>query len=194
MKKKNIFLMSLSLALVAVISVGATLAYMTATDDKVTNTFTFADGIEVDLYETIDNQKEDVGHAYVDVLPNTPYDKDVNVDIKTDVEAYLFIKIAPAGNGDTVALTPAQIIANGWTAYGTPADGYGEYYRKVPASTATPVAAQPFGIFEKVTIPNVELENGESSNLNDIIISVKAIQTSSFSTVAAAYAQCTYKS
>ena len=51
MKMKNMLIGGMSLALVACISVGATLAYLTDTSDTVTNTFYGSDGISMTLTE-----------------------------------------------------------------------------------------------------------------------------------------------
>ena len=49
--KKNILTTLVACILVAALAVGGTLAYMTATDTKVTNTFQFANNMTVKLTE-----------------------------------------------------------------------------------------------------------------------------------------------
>ena len=52
MKMKNMLIGGMSLALVACITIGGTLAYLSDKDGTLTNTFRFAKNIVVDVYET----------------------------------------------------------------------------------------------------------------------------------------------
>ena len=53
MKKKNILVMTLSLALVAVVAIGATLAYFVSTTNKVENAFSATCGRPSRLSSTV---------------------------------------------------------------------------------------------------------------------------------------------
>lgn len=106
MKKRNVMTMALSLALVGVIGVGGTLAYLSDTTDKVENTFTLGDGIALELKEHVwngganyDKEKgewktDNAGHTqwddgavwgqanrYEDVVPNMVLPKDPTVKL-----------------------------------------------------------------------------------------------------------------
>ena len=108
MKKRNLLLSLLSLALVAVIGVGATLAYFTDTDNR-TNTFTAAgaDGaaLDITLTETSENRvvgdvtlnagtAQENGFKYDNVLPGLAYDKNAVVTLENgSVDSHLYIEL-----------------------------------------------------------------------------------------------------
>lgn len=192
MKKKNILLAGISVALVAALSVGATLAYLTAKDDQnVTNTFAFASNITVDLKETTPaaaalgqataSGTNDTGFAYTNVVPGQTLPKNPYVTITSTVDTYLFIKVA--GLSQYVSLTTAsEITANGWTAVGT-VDTYGNgtYYKVMTANDTT---AQ--NIFSQVTISTTA--TAAQVTANPITIGVSAIQKSGFADASTALA------
>ena len=102
MKKRNILTIALALVLVAAIAVGGTLAYLTAQDDQVTNTFTFADGMEVKLWEpqptvvadeTITGNQE-TGWNYANVVVGQSLNKAPTLATTTSVDAYVFVKVS----------------------------------------------------------------------------------------------------
>ena len=133
MKKKNVLLMALSMVLVAVISIGGTLAYLAASDGAVTNTFTFASNLSVDLYETINDEKVQTGYDFEDVVPGTPVDKDANFNMtNASVKSVVFVKIEAEDRsaGDKTGVDMIlDMTGTDLTAYGDIDDnGYGEYY------------------------------------------------------------------
>ena len=92
MKKKNLITAVASVAMVGVIAVGSTLAYLTANDGKLTNTFDFVDnGIAIDLWETNGDQvvgKDEQGSgnlAYTNVVAGQVLTKEVHTDVNTSV-------------------------------------------------------------------------------------------------------------
>lgn len=112
MKKKNFLTILLSLALVAVIGVGATLAYLTDNTQTVNNKFTF-DDIVITLKENasvpdgqsylIRENKEgtvagieaiegsDVGVVYSDILPGATVEKDPYITVsESNAHAYVY--------------------------------------------------------------------------------------------------------
>ena len=96
MKKKNVLMMALSLALVAVIAVGGTLAYLTDNTGTMTNTFTFGK-LQVEQKETADGVavSDGSGHDYENLLPGATVQKDVKiklVDNKTKAYVYVAVK------------------------------------------------------------------------------------------------------
>ena len=192
MKKKNVLLMALSMVLVAVISIGSTLAYLTANDDKVVNSFEFANGITVTLDEdqpaatgdeTI-SANADGGYSYTNVVPGQTLNKAPKLTVTTSVDAYVFARVTP-GENMTIGT-----ITDGWTKLeGVETDsGKLVYYKAVEGQAAL----RDLGtLFNQVTVGNVELSGSET--LGSITIEVAAIQQSGFDTPAAAYAQAVFK-
>ncbi|MEA4966212.1 MAG: SipW-dependent-type signal peptide-containing protein [Oscillospiraceae bacterium] len=187
MKKKNLLTVIVSLALVLVLGVGATLAYITATDTKVTNTFTFGD-IDVTLSEDTPAATGDEtitantkGFSYANVVPGQTLNKAPEVSVTNSVKAYVFVRVS--GFGPDVS---CDGITYGWTAISGSADAYGNgtYYKVVEAGTA----AQNLGtVFEHVTIGN-----DETASLNDVVIQVAAIQYLGFYDAADAVSAATF--
>lgn len=186
MKKRNVMTMALSLAMVGVIAVGGTLAYLTAHDGAVTNTFTFVTGdgdkdvINVDLKEerpdAVANEKitegtADTGWKYTDVVPGQELNKAPKVTVETKVDAYVFIRLTQ-GN-----VTINDLDTTNWKAL----DGVANvYYQEVDANGNVAENA----LFTKVTVPNGD---PETLKLDEIKIEVAAIQMASFDTAKAAY-------
>lgn len=185
MKKKNLLMMALSVCMVGVVAVGGTLAYLTATDDQVKNTFTFADSITVELAEnepttglgdaTATWSAEQNGYQYTNVVVGQTLPKEPTVKL-TDysVDTYVFAKINNNTNG-VVSIVDLKTTNNGgaWTDCGN-----GIYGRLVVVDdeheantdTATP-------LFTEVKIDNEPAE--DASDIN-ITISVSAIQAEGF--------------
>lgn len=97
MKMKNMLIGGMSLALVACISIGATLAYLSDTTTKVSNAFTFDNAIDIDLKEhPLSAWNEEEGkwdptdwnnrvttNTYDNILPNDVLQKDPTVKVVT---------------------------------------------------------------------------------------------------------------
>lgn len=114
MTKKKIMMAAMSAGLVAVVGVGGTLAYLSATDGPVENTFTVGQGYITDdddhtgLYldeleytynsdtkknEETGNRTED-GNNYQNLYPGNSFIKDPKVTmIGGSVESYVFVKV-----------------------------------------------------------------------------------------------------
>lgn len=188
MKKKNLITTVASVALVGVIAVGSTLAYLTATDDKLTNTFDFVKGgITVDLWETDGNTTINKGTDeqtqlnYTNVVAGQKLTKDVNADVTTSVDAYVFIKLQETGDG--AGLLSSAEVKNIWTPY-TAVPGV--YYTTVDVTTQGTEQTFNLDIFDEVTVP-ATLSEADAS-LKNIVISTAAIQTEGL-TAEQAYAQ-----
>ena len=117
------FIALLALVLVIGCVAGGTVAWLVATSDTVTNTFTYGN-IDIALAET-------TGTNYK-VIPGTVIEKDPKVTVKAGSEAcWLFVKVEETGT--FVADKVTYAIDNGWT----PLEGEkGVYYREVAAVTA----------------------------------------------------------
>lgn len=115
---RRILLLVGLMSLVAVISIGGTIAWLTDKTDAVTNTFTTSD-ISIELAETKSNFK---------MVPGNTIDKDPKVTVKDGSEAcWLFVKIEKSDNLDNYI---TYTVADGWTLLSD-----GVYYREVDADS-----------------------------------------------------------
>ena len=188
MKKKNLITTVASVAMVGVIAVGSTLAYLSDTDGKLTNSFDFvANGISIDLWEN--NGIEDLGkgssdpveYTYSNVVAGQKLTKDVNADVKTGVHAYVFIKLQETGDG--AGLQDSAEVKGIWTPYEAVP---GVYYTTVEVDTQGTEKTFNLDIFDEVTVPTTVSE--ANASLKNIVISTAAIQTEGL-TAQQAYAQ-----
>lgn len=116
----------LALALIVGVAGGATFAWLTATSDTVTNTFTYGD-ISIEL-------KENTGSDYK-IIPGVDIAKDPKVTVKAGSEAcWLFVKVEEEGT--FVANKVTYSIADGWTKGDGTKIPANVYYRAVDAVTA----------------------------------------------------------
>lgn len=117
------FIALLALVLVIGCVAGGTVAWLVATSDTVTNTFTYGN-IDITLTET-------TGTSYK-IIPGTDITKNPKVTVKAGSEAcYLFVKVEESGT--FVADKVTYAIDKGWKAL----EGEkGVYYREVAAVTA----------------------------------------------------------
>lgn len=86
MKKRNLFISILSLALVCIIGVGATLAYFTDKTDVKNNVFTTG-MVDITLTDTSDSKKAtetETGIFFDEVMPGDLLDKDVYITVDKD--------------------------------------------------------------------------------------------------------------
>ena len=193
MKMKNMLIGGMSLALVACISIGGTLAYLTATDDAVINTFDFANGMTVTLDEKepapILNEKIEGngngGYDYTNVVPGQTLNKAPEFAVTTTVDAYVFARVTEGANMTIGAITA------GWTEL----EGVDNvWYKTVPASATEEGVGilQNLGtLFTQVTVGDVDLAGTE--DLGDIKIEVAAIQQSGFESAADAYEEAVFQ-
>ena len=211
MKMKNMLIGGMSLALVACISIGGTLAYLTATAKSVTNTFTFVgkdsdyDGvINVKLEEdqpalgeayggaTASWNEVNNGYDYKDVLPNQELPKEPKVSVHTNTDAYVFVRVTDA---DTNPGVTAKMNSEEWIAVGeetTNEDGtktqayyYKEKVLKTADGTDWESIASPF---TTVTVANIDtVKDGQTVELNDVKIEIAAIQSATFENQVKAY-------
>lgn len=214
MKMKNMLIGGMSLALVACLSVGATLAYFTDSDKEVVNTFNFVtdaggDGyINVTLGEKDPNDEfdqedqtqygsadatwneENKGYEYTDVAPGQNLPKEPTVNVKTDVPAYIYLRVTDkVVNGEGNAQGMEAIITGTdtyWTKLGeATTDEKGNqvtvYYYNAPVTGTKDLEA----LFTEVKVPDVD--PAEMSALNNVKIEVAAIQSAGFDSATDAY-------
>lgn len=109
-RTRNVLLIVSMMLVVAMASVGGTLAWLTASTTEIVNTFSPSD-IGITLTETSANEFK--------LVPGVEYTKDpvVAVDTtKTDVDIYLFVKFDEVNSPATyLDYTSTLSTANGWT-------------------------------------------------------------------------------
>lgn len=114
MKIKNIILTALSLALVAAVSIGGTLAYLTDRDSEV-NTFTLGE-VQIELNEEFEQG--------ADLLPGVKVTKNAKITNEGDSDAYVWMTLAvPAALDDADATLGAGNVLH-WNMPGCFWNGY----------------------------------------------------------------------
>lgn len=114
--RRMLFTLALVLV-VAVASVGGTIAWLTATTGTVTNTFTVGD-VNIELKETdgdttLDATTEDKTHSIFKIIPGKDLTKDPKVIVKANSEpCYVFVKVK-ASNWPEAKVT-YSINATNW--------------------------------------------------------------------------------
>lgn len=207
MKKKNVLTMAMSVALVGVIAVGGTMAYLTARDDAVTNSFQFVTGdddgkvITVELAEpqpaaigseTITSKETGKGWNYANVVPGQKLNKAPEISVTAYTPSYVFIKVE---EGSNVTVDQSTFDTSDWNKLEGVVGVNNVYYHEV---TAENIAAIEEGedpifdlgaIFQKVNVANIDVydDNGDVVALDDITIYVAAVAKGSFTTPAEAY-------
>ena len=202
MKKKNLFTMVGSLALVGAIGVGATLAYLSDTDGELTNTFTVGEGLDIVLDEKVYNEsgRTEEGNNYNDVMPGVDYFKDPTVTlVNSETEQYVFMSVKESDDVHVKAYN----TNNAWTEITDEVDAVGfkvyVYYETVQAGKTTDQnvaddsnsgyqeGLQLPPLFSYVTIDS-EANTGKEK-LDDIKVKAAAVQAAGFDTATDAYAQ-----
>ena len=118
-RTRNVLLIVSMMLVVAMASVGATVAWLTDKTQTITNTFTTSD-IEITLTETTSDYK---------MVPGREIAKNPTVTVSDSSEAcWLFVKIEKSANYDT--FMNGYNVAEGWTAL---TGNEGVYYREVAA-------------------------------------------------------------
>lgn len=159
------------------VSVGGTLAWLTATSGTVTNTFTASD-INITLAETTGTQYK--------MVPGSTITKDPVATVKAGSEAcYLFVKIVKSANYDTYLDNYA--VADGWKGL----EGVdGVYYRTVAASDDD----QDFHVLAndqvtvKTSVTKAQMEAIKTSGQPTLTFTAYAVQSENVASAAAAWA------
>ena len=124
--RRMLFTLALVLV-VAVASVGGTIAWLTASTAPVTNTFTVGD-INIELNETTTDYK---------MVPGNIIAKDPKVTVEAGSEAcWLFVKIEKSSNLDSFITYSVDEGADKWTKLTGVTGVDNVYYREVAAVTA----------------------------------------------------------
>lgn len=169
MNKKSLLMMVVTICLIAVVGVGATLAYLTDSTDVLTNTFTLG---KVDIEIDEPNWEGDPE----DIVPGQSFDKDPTVTVKANsVDSYVFMSVTGIDAMEAAGFEIDEINAAWQKADGTDgkdgiyvysdANGAPAIYEKPSADTALPA------LFTKVTY---KAENKETPDTTTFQIKVKA--------------------
>ena len=141
MSMKKILALVLCMVLVAGLSIGGTLAWITAKTNPLTNTFTVGN-ITINLDEAkVENgvasttERVTAGNAYK-LIPGTSYVKDPTVTVKAGSEkCYLFVEFKEEGNASTYLTYASKLdTQNGWTKGNGTKIPSNVWYRTVEAS------------------------------------------------------------
>lgn len=190
MRNRRIALTVCLMLLVAVVSVGGTMAWLTAKTGEVKNTFTSAD-IDIDLLETMkpDGTSADrVTDWSAQLIPGKEYHKNPKVVVTgaaDSVEAYLFVKFDADDSATYLDYTlEMNATGSGWT----PVENVNNvWYRVVPASTTD--QTWDLIVDDKVTVKSdLTATDVESAN-STMTFTAYAIQTQGFATAELAWAE-----
>lgn len=187
----------LAIVLVVALSVAGTYAYLTAQTDTVTNTFTTAGLIDKDadftLVESKANQQADGSYVldtakkvqqndYV-VVPGVdmPKDPTVNLNLKANIDAYVFLAVNNNLKGMSVTIDPAwgRVITTYTDANGVAWDIYAQ---KVTGTTA--VQTLTFNVLEGQT---VTVDKAADSYDGNIVFNAYLTQATGFDSALAAW-------
>ena len=182
MKMKNMLIGGMSLALVACISVGGTLAYLSANTEKVTNTFAFTtNGIDLTLNETatagtgytIDKEAagENDGIAYTDIEPGAVLSKVPVLTVAEDsVDCYVYALVSGIDNVAAVGENTSPAMWTTWGTNWTEVESYNgtgvllKYNQKITEADTSDKARVLDPIFSAVTInSNITADPGFGS-------------------------------
>ncbi len=135
MKKRNLLISILSLALVAVIGVGATLAYFTDKTDVKNNVFTTG-MVDITLTDTSDSEKAtetETGIFFDEVMPGDLLDKNVYITVDKDsAPAYVgaFVSVDYSHFGRPEAYDVMGLVSDAMMRAGT-MNNWNTYYVSV---------------------------------------------------------------
>lgn len=181
MNKKSLLMMMVTICLIAVVGVGATLAYLSDATNVMTNTFTVGSGIDVKQDETDVNNPNDrteEGNDYTDILPGATLVKDPTVTVFGDSsDCYVFMELKGADALTAQEFTFEGFDANEWKKVSTPQGAVldGVYcYKMVVAKSADDQKLAPLFTSVKYSIDAKELAEGVE--LSDVTIRTCAVQ------------------
>lgn len=189
MKKRSIALIACMMVLC--LAVGGTIAWLTASTDAVTNTFTIGD-IKIKLEETGTNTSGE--KTYSSLVPGDVETKDPKVTVEGGSEnCYLFVKITETNNtvNEKQIITWSEALtAAGFTKYTKETEDGDVYYIAVNAADAD----QAWNILtnDQVTV-NTALTKADvtaiGTNYPKLAFDAAAVQSENIADVDAAYAQ-----
>lgn len=203
MKNRKTKSMIACLALVGVIGLGSTFAYLTSQSNTLKNTFTVGQGYipdpdhdnqavwidEQDIKKT-DGSRTEKGNEYTNILPGDKLVKDPELNVnKASVKSYVYMQVtgldALAEKGITTVINAPTNDKEGWVAYDVKdgkLDGIYVYAKgnNDPAIVdPTDKTATTTPLFSNLSVAsdfNVKDENGNTVNLDNVVIRGCAVQ------------------
>lgn len=183
---RRILLLVGLMSLVAVISIGGTIAWLTASSDQVVNTFTPSD-INITLTESdADKDGKTLENSYK-MVPGGTITKDPKVSVEANSEAcWLFVELEKSTNFDKFM---TYTIATGWTAV-TGVDNV--YYREISATSTT--ATAPMDILSnnqvevRDTVTKADMNGLTGATYPTLTVKAYAVQKEAASTAEEAWA------
>ncbi len=182
MNKKSLLMMMVTICLIAVVGVGATLAYLSDATNVMTNTFTVGSGIDVKQDESDESTPDDdtdrteEGNDYTDILPGATLVKDPTVTVfGNSSDCYVFMELKGAD-----ALTAQEFTFEGFNDSWKKVTGEegtldGVYcYKMVVAKSTDDQKLAPLFTSVKYSIDAEEL--AEDVTLSDVTIRTCAVQ------------------
>ena len=138
MNAKKILVALLAVVMIVGCTIGGTLAWLSATTNTVTNTFTVGD-VNIDLRETVEGTEKsaklgEVKNENFHIVPGVTQAKDPKVVVEANSEnSWVFVQIKEVHNtvdgNSAVTKYVEWNIASGWTKLGDTVDGVSTYYR-----------------------------------------------------------------
>lgn len=189
MQKKNVLMMTMSLAMVGVVAVGGTLAYLTSNTNTLTNAFTVGDGYSDDSFYLDETRKigdenptevgvgEDdrtkEGNEYAAMnIGDTVY-KDPTFHLTSGPESYIFAYVEGVDAMVDEGFTFTGWQSSKWQPVNGKQVGYDGYYYYTETVEANEDIAP---IFTNVSLPTSLSEMPDDANFDDVKISGIAIQ------------------
>lgn len=182
-RMRNMLLVVSMMLVVAMASVGVTVAWLTAETDTITNTFT-SSNVEITLTET-KGTGTDTAKSFK-MVPGTTIEKDPTVKVKAGSEAcYVFVKLEESDNFGTYL---EYNVNSEWTAL---TDVSGVYYRTQAATDAdvtlpAVIANNTVTVKDEVT---KEMLNGDSFEEPTLKVTAYAVQQAGSDDATAAWAK-----
>lgn len=187
-KLRRVLMLAVCAVMLVCLSVGATLAYLTSTDE-VKNTFTVGkvaitlDEAKVNTDGTAVTPAERVKANTYKLMPGHNYTKDPTIHVDAGSEdCWLFVKVENGISAIEAETTIAQQMkANGWVEL----EGKGVYYHAVIKSADTDRDIEIFSNFTIAgTVDNDTLAKYDEATVN---VTAYAVQADGFNTAADAW-------
>ena len=177
-QRKQILLVVCLMLVVCMVSVGGTIAWLTASTEQIVNTFTPTE-ISVTLTETTPTDKDNIPLIPGKVITKNPT---VTANGSEGMPYYVFVEITEKnGLDDYLSYT----IGTGWTAVPNVTNVYYKLVQNGGALAATPVLQN-----NRVTVNNLTAEEMAKITTNpSLSFKAYAIQKDGFTTVQAAWTE-----
>lgn len=189
--KKKVALTITSIALVAAMAIGGTLAWLTNQSETVTNTFIASKGItalKLDESEYKDGAlvaNSSVQANSYTMIPGETYPKDPKVTVTTEVDSYVFVEVT-AGNNVEEYLEYA--IGDGWVKVNGTENVYAQNVDKSDTSgTLYILKGGDIGTNGQVTVKDADFTKITEGQDPTLTFKAYAIQTAGFGTIEEAW-------